>query len=104
LAFFSRVIFEQTIIQEMRSNDMLSIKVLGPGCANCNKVEENARQAVMMLGTEANIEKVTDRAEFQKYNLLATPGLVINEKLVSAGRIPSDTEVMTWVADALETV
>jgi hypothetical protein len=55
-----------------------------------------------MLGTEAKIEKVTDRAEFQKYNLLATPGLVINEKLVSAGRIPSDTEVMTWVADALE--
>ena len=56
----------------------------------------------LTLGTEAKIEKVTDRAEFQKYNLLATPGLVINEKLVSAGRIPSDTEVMTWVADALE--
>lgn len=83
---------------------MLTIKVLGPGCPNCHKVEENARQAVMMLGTEAKIEKVTDRAEFQRYNLLATPGLVINEKLVSAGRIPSDTEVMTWVADALETV
>jgi len=55
-----------------------------------------------MLGTEAKIEKVTDRAEFRRYNLLATPGLVINEKLVSAGRIPSDTEVMTWLADALE--
>jgi small redox-active disulfide protein 2 len=80
---------------------MLSIKVLGPGCPNCNKVEENTRQAVNMLGTEATIEKVTDRAEFQKYNLLATPGLVINEKLVSAGRIPSESEVMTWVADAL---
>jgi small redox-active disulfide protein 2 len=80
---------------------MLSIKVLGPGCPNCNKVEENTRQAVNMLGAEANVEKVTDRAEFQKYNLLATPGLVINEKLVSAGRIPSESEVMTWVADAL---
>jgi len=80
---------------------MLSIKVLGPGCPNCNKVEENTRQAVNMLGVEANVEKVTDRAEFQKYNLLATPGLVINEKLVSAGRIPSESEVMTWVADAL---
>jgi hypothetical protein len=55
-----------------------------------------------MLGVEAEIEKVTDRAEFQKYNLLATPGLVINEKLVSGGRIPSAGEVTTWVADVLE--
>ena len=80
---------------------MLNIKVLGPGCDNCNKVAENAHNAVAMLGTEATIEKVTDRAEFQKYNLLATPGLVINEKLVSAGRIPAESEVMTFLADAL---
>jgi small redox-active disulfide protein 2 len=80
---------------------MLTIKVLGSGCPNCHKVEENVHQAVTLLGTEANIEKVTDRAEFQKYNLLATPGLVINEKLVSAGRIPSESEVMTWLANAL---
>ncbi len=80
---------------------MLTIKVLGPGCPNCSKVEEIARQAVTMLGTKATIEKVTDRAEIQRYYLLATPGLVINEKLVSAGRIPSESEVMTWVADAL---
>jgi small redox-active disulfide protein 2 len=80
---------------------MVSIKVLGTGCPNCSKVEQNARQAVEMLGTEAEIQKITDRAEFQKYHLLATPGLVINEKLVSAGRIPTESEVMTWVADAL---
>ena len=80
---------------------MLTIKVLGSGCPNCQKVEENTRQAVTMLGAEAKIEKVTEWAEIQKYNLLATPGLVINEKLVSAGRIPSESEVMTWLADAL---
>ena len=80
---------------------MLTIKVLGSGCPNCHQVEENARQAVTMMGAEAKIEKITDRAEFQKYNLLATPGLVIDEKLVSAGRIPTESEVMSWVADAL---
>lgn len=80
---------------------MLTIKVLGSGCPNCHQVEENVRQAVTLLGAEAKIEKVTDRSEFQQYNLLATPGLVINEKLVSAGRIPGEAEVMTWLADAL---
>lgn len=80
---------------------MLSIKVLGPGCANCQRVEEIARAAVAELGLEADIVKVTDRAEFARYNLLATPGLVINEKLVSGGRIPSVEEVKTLVGRAL---
>ena len=81
---------------------MLQIKVLGPGCPNCDQVEANTRQAVSMFGVEANVEKVTDRAEFSKYKLLATPGLVINEKLVCAGRIPTESEVMSFIADALE--
>ena len=82
---------------------MLSIKVLGPGCANCEKVEAAAKSAVANLGVEAEITKITDYGEIMSYNVLSTPGLVINEKLVAAGRIPSDAEVMTWVADALET-
>jgi small redox-active disulfide protein 2 len=80
---------------------MLSIKVLGPGCNNCHMVEETARAAVAALGVEAQFEKVTDRDQFAKYGLLFTPGLVINDKLVAAGRIPQENEVMTWVADAL---
>lgn len=80
---------------------MLSIKVLGPGCANCQRVEEIARAAVAELGLEADIVKVTDRAEFARYNLLATPGLVINEKLVTGGRIPSVEEVKALVGRAL---
>jgi small redox-active disulfide protein 2 len=80
---------------------MLNIKVLGPGCNNCHMVEEAARAAVTALGVEAEFEKVTDRDQFAKYGLLFTPGLVINEKLVAAGRIPRENEVMAWVADAL---
>ncbi len=68
---------------------MLSIKVLGPGCTNCVRVAEVAHQAVRTLGVEANVEKVTEIQEITKYRLLATPGLVINERLVCAGRIPT---------------
>ena len=80
---------------------MLVIKVLGPGCSNCKKVETVARQAVSMLGVEADFVKVTDWTDIKKYPILSTPGLVINEKLVCGGRIPNEAEVTTWVADAL---
>ena len=80
---------------------MLDIKVLGPGCDNCKKVEALAKQAVANLGAEATIVKIVDRAEYPKYGLMYTPGLVINSKLVCGGRIPTEAEVMTWVADAL---
>jgi Thioredoxin domain len=75
--------------------------VLGPGCDNCKKVEALAKQAVANLGAEATIEKIIDRAEYPKYGLLYTPGLVINNQLVCGGHIPTEAEVMTWVADAL---
>jgi len=80
---------------------MLIIKVLGPGCENCKKVETVARKALMMLGAEAEVIKVTQYPEIMKYPILATPGLVVNEKLVCAGRIPNEAEVTTWLADAL---
>ena len=82
---------------------MLSIKVLGSGCANCEKLAAVAKSAVTNIGIEAEITKVTDSDAIRSYNVLATPGLVINERLVSAGRIPEESEVLTWVVDALET-
>jgi small redox-active disulfide protein 2 len=80
---------------------MISIKVLGPGCTNCVKVADLAQQAVAAFGEEATIQKVTDSAEIRKYKIAATPGLVIDEKVVCAGWIPTSAEVTTWLANAL---
>jgi small redox-active disulfide protein 2 len=80
---------------------MLTVKVLGSGCENCKKVESVARKVVMTMGFQAEVIKVTDWAEIKKYPILGTPGLVINEKVVCAGRIPSEAEVTTWMVNAL---
>lgn len=76
---------------------MVNIKVLGSGCSNCKRLEATARKVVETLAIEAEIEKVTDYAEIMKYPILSTPGLVINDKLVSAGRIPSEKEISDWL-------
>jgi len=81
---------------------MLTIKVLGSGCANCKRLEQVARQVVKDMSIDAEIIKVTEYPEIMKYNVLSTPGLVINEKVVSSGRIPTPAEVSTWLADSLE--
>ncbi len=82
---------------------MLTIKILGSGCPNCKKVEAIARQAVENMGMEAEFIKVTDYNQITDYNIMSTPGLVVNEKVVCAGRIPTPSEVSTWLADAAMT-
>ncbi|MFH1185722.1 MAG: thioredoxin family protein [Chloroflexota bacterium] len=80
---------------------MLIIKILGSGCPNCRKLAYLAERAVEHLSVEANIEKVTDHARILEYNVLATPGLVINEQVVSYGRIPSEAELTMFLTTAL---
>jgi small redox-active disulfide protein 2 len=82
----------------------LHIKILGGGCANCERLEKNTRQAVAQLGGEATFAKSGDYAEYMRYNLLATPGLVVNEKLVSAGRVPAVAEITTLLTNILAAV
>lgn len=79
---------------------MLTIKVLGSGCANCKKLEGIVRQAIGSTRLNAEVIKVTDYAEMMKYDILSTPGLVINDKLVASGRIPLEKEIITFLADA----
>jgi small redox-active disulfide protein 2 len=81
---------------------MLTIKVLGSGCANCKRVEQIARKVIEEMALEAEVIKVTEYPDIMKYNIMSTPGLVVNEKVVSSGRIPTPAEVTTWLTDALE--
>ena len=68
---------------------MLKIKILGTGCPNCKRLEQETRKAVSNLAIEAEFEKVTGYGQIMEYDILSTPGLVINEKVYSSGKIPS---------------
>jgi small redox-active disulfide protein 2 len=76
---------------------MVAVKILGSGCANCRKLEAVAREAAASAGVQAEFIKVTDMKDILAYDIVSTPGLVINEKLVSSGRIPTQTEVKQWL-------
>lgn len=78
----------------------IEIKVLGPGCANCKRLYAEAEKAVTQLGAPATISKVEDIREIMAYRILATPGVVINGEIKSAGRIPQVAEIVSWLATA----
>ena len=76
---------------------MKTVKILGSGCANCKKLEAVAREAASAAGIEAEFVKVTDLKDIMTYDILSTPGLVIDDRLVSSGRIPTKTEIQGWL-------
>ncbi|MFA6941304.1 MAG: thioredoxin family protein [Clostridiaceae bacterium] len=69
------------------------IKILGSGCANCKKLEANARQAAEEMGIKAEVVKVTDFKDILAYGVMKTPGLVVDEKVKVMGRVPSAEEI-----------
>ena len=86
---------------------MLVIKILGPGCANCDRLLQLAEQAVEEIkkeypSSETTVEKVTDPETFLNYGLLKTPGLVVNERLVVSGHVPAMTQITALLREALE--
>jgi small redox-active disulfide protein 2 len=84
-----------------RRNQMsLDIKVLGSGCANCKRLYSEAERAVAQLSIAATLTKVENIKEIMVYKILATPALVINGEVKSAGRIPNADEITTWLATA----
>lgn len=78
----------------------MDIKVLGPGCANCINLERATREAIAALGIEATVEKVTDYAAIAGYGVMRTPALVVDERVVVAGRVPTAAAVRDLLAAA----
>lgn len=80
----------------------MNIKILGTGCARCQQLEKNVREVAKELAVDASIEEVKEMKKIMEYPILTTPGLVLNEELVCAGRVPSKSEVTQFVINALE--
>lgn len=79
----------------------MEVKILGTGCPNCKRLEKVTREALDEMGVDATVTKVTDMMDILSYNIPATPGLVIDGKVVSYGRIPPKAEVTSMIATAL---
>lgn len=77
----------------------MQIKVFGPGCPRCKKTEENAVEALKELNLEAGIVKVSDLQEIMSHGIMMTPGLAIDEEVVSTGKIPSVEEIKEWISE-----
>ena len=77
----------------------MEIRILGTGCPRCDEVEKRTMNALAELNVAADVQKVKNINEIAKYGLLGTPGLVINGKIKSSGRIPSLEEIKSWIKE-----
>lgn len=80
----------------------MKIEVLGPGCANCQKLEREVFNALSELKLDADVVKVTDLKKIFTYGILMTPGLVVNGKVICSGRVPGRREIKEWLKKAQE--
>lgn len=78
----------------------IEIKVLGPGCSRCDGLEKELMQAMTEIGLAADLEHVTDINEIAGYGVMGTPALVINERVLAVGRIPSKAQLVKWLKEA----
>ena len=80
----------------------MNIKILGTGCARCHALEKAVKETVQEMEIDANVEYVKEMTKILEYPILTTPGLVIDEKLVSSGKVPSKDEVKKFITAALD--
>jgi small redox-active disulfide protein 2 len=84
-----------------RRSDM-DIKILGTGCPNCKELERRVMSALAELSVAANVDKVTDIKKIMEYKVMGTPGLVINGRIMSSGRVPRPEEIKAWIRGAAD--
>lgn len=76
-----------------------TIKILGPGCGNCQALEKATKKALAQLGWQVSLEHVTDFEQITNYGVMSTPGLVFNQKVISAGRVLTVTQIKQRLLD-----
>ena len=84
---------------EEESPEGPDVKILGPGCAQCNKLEREVMEVVAEMNLAAGIEHVTDIKEIGKYGVMGTPALMINGKVMSVGKVPSKAKIKEWLSE-----
>jgi len=77
----------------------MKIKILGTGCSKCVNLEKKVREIVSSNTIDAEVSKVSDIQEIMKYGVLMTPGLVINEKVMSFGSVPKEEQILRWIKE-----
>jgi len=78
----------------------MNIKILGTGCSKCINLENKVRELVKVNSIDAEVQKVSELQDIMKYGIMMTPGLVINEKVVSFGSVPKDNQILQWISEA----
>ena len=91
-------------LKEREIEGLLEIKILGPGCYTCDRMEEQVRKILSETGIAANVEHVRDLKEIAEYGLVATPALVINNKVKCSGRVPSEKDMERWIREAVDSL
>jgi small redox-active disulfide protein 2 len=81
----------------------MNVKILGPGCANCQRLEARTREALADLGLDATVEKITDYGAIASYGVMRTPGLVVDDRVVVSGRVPESREIRGLITAAAST-
>lgn len=76
------------------------IKILGTGCSKCVNLENKVKEIVKSNNIDAIVEKVSELQDIMKYGIMSTPGLVINEKVISYGTVPKDSQILEWLKEA----
>jgi small redox-active disulfide protein 2 len=110
IAYCARDEYAQALVREFRKflgqtvedpvPKGLSILVLGPGCAQCNRLEQVVKQVLTEMGLAAAVDHVTDIKEIGTYGVVSTPALVINGKIMSKGTVPPARKIKEWLAAA----